>query len=83
MELCGDFDVIEQERRDAERLECVLVQALAKTRKVVHSPILRRITRCKKWLKEGQAGGLKRLEAREGWRSRLEGVPGTLLKVMR
>jgi hypothetical protein len=78
MELCGDFDVLEQERRDAERLECVLVQALAKTRKVVHSPILRRITRCEKWLKEGQAGGLERLEAREGWRSRLEGVLGRL-----
>ena len=66
-----------------DALECVLVQALAKTRKVVHSPILRRITRCEKWLKEDQAGGLERLEAREGWRSRLEGVPGTLLKVMR
>ena len=78
MELCGDFEVIEQERRDAERLESVLVQALAKTRKDVHRPILRRITRCEKWLEKGQAGGLERLEAREGWRSRLEGVLGRL-----
>ena len=78
MELCGDFEVIEQERRVAERLESVLVQALAKTRKDVHRPILRRITRCEKWLEKGQAGGLERLEAREGWRARLEGVLGRL-----
>jgi hypothetical protein len=78
MELIGDFDVIEEEWWDAERLESVLVHALAKTRKDVHSPILRRITRCEKWLEEGQAGGLERLEARGGWRSRLEGVLGRL-----
>ena len=78
MELCGDFEVIEQERWDAERLESVLVHALAKTRKDVHRPILRRITRCEKWLEKGQAGGLERLEAREGWRARLEGVLGRL-----
>ena len=77
MELIGEFEVIEQERRDAERLESVLVQALDKTRTVVHRPILTRIARCEKWLEKGQAGGL-RLEAREGWRSRLECVLGRL-----
>ena len=71
MELCGDFDVIEEERRDAERLESVLVQALDKTRTVVHRPILTRIARCERWLEKGQARGLQ-------VRSRLEGVLGRL-----
>ena len=71
MELIGEFEVIEQERRDAERLESVLVQALDKTRTVVHRPILTRIARCEKWLEKGQAGGL-RLEAR--WQHRFSDI---------
>jgi hypothetical protein len=71
MELIGEFEVIEQERRDAERLESVLVQALDKTRTVVHRPILTRIARCERWLEKGQARGLQ-------VRSRLEGVLGGL-----
>ena len=53
MELLGEFEVIEQERRDAERLESVLVQALDKTRTVVHRPALTRIARCETWLEKG------------------------------
>ena len=71
MELLGEFEVIEQERRNAERLESVLVQALDKTWTVVHRPILTRIARCERWLEKGQARGLQ-------VRSKLEGVLGRL-----
>ena len=48
VEMMGDFNVIEEEWQEAEWLERVLHVAIAKTRKDVHSPIMRRIALCKK-----------------------------------
>ena len=82
-ELMGEFDVIEEERRDAEWMERVLHAAIVKTRKDVYGPLLKQIADCEKWM-EGQAGRLKRLEgleAGQGWSVLLEGDEGVLRRL--
>ena len=64
MVLMGEFNVIEEERHEAEWLERVLHAAIVKTRKDVYSPLLKQIALCEKWM-EGQAGRLERLEGLE------------------
>ena len=82
-EMMGEFDVIEEERRDAEWMERVLHAAIVKTRKDVYGPLLKQIADCEKWM-EGQAGRLKRLEgleAGQGWSVLLEGDEGVLRRL--
>jgi hypothetical protein len=67
MELIGDFDVIEEERRDAERLESVLVQALTKTHPEADRT-LRKVAGGPGWRagEAGEARGSRGLESQAG-----------------